>query len=385
MVENAGGSGDNHAVPAGYTYFGQFVDHDVTFDTNAPRTGRTPALDLDSVYRKAPRGYGSGRLSEAKLQIGEHGDLPRDEDRKAVIGDARNDENLILSQLHRLFLRFHNRVVDHVGARSPRAKPDKVFAEARALVTWHYQWLVVKDLLPKIVDEVTLREVHRERPRIREIPVAFNSAAYRFGHSAIREDYKLNDAEPNVPLFHPRGDEPWRQLGGFRPLPPALRIEWKHFFRVEPKHRPQPSRLIDPWLVRELDNVPRVDQPMAWLDLQQNGLDRAIFEPGMVEKPGEALKMPELLDPLGPIDEATKDVVLNQTPLWYYVLCEAHARAGGVGLGPIGGRIVARTLLGLLYGDPGSYLRQKPNWTPAGALRPEVYSMADFVRYTLGT
>jgi hypothetical protein len=384
MVERAGGSGDNHALPAGYTYFGQFVDHDVTFDTSAPRAGRTPALDLDSVYRNAPKGYGTGRLRRAKLQIGENGDLPR-EGRSALIGDARNDENLILSQLHRLFLRFHNRVVDHLGARSPRARPDVVFADARALVTRHYQWLIVNDLLPRIIDDATLGEVRAERPEMREVPLTFKSAAYRFGHSAVREDYKLNDAQPNVPLFHPRGDDETRNLGGFRPLPAELRIEWKHFFRVEPGHRPQPSRLIDPWLARELDNVPRVDQPMAWLDLQQNGQDGAIFQRNMVEKRGEALKVRELLDPLGEIDAATRDVVLRQTPLWYFVLCEAKARAGGVHLGPIGGRIVARTLLGLLNADPESYLNREPGWTPAGVLRPQFDSMADFVRYALGT
>ena len=86
---------------------------------------------------------------------------------RAEIGDARNDENLIVSQLHRLFLRFHNRVVDHVAKRSPHARPDVVFARSRALVTRHYQWLIVNDLLPRLVGDAVLQAVHTERPRTR--------------------------------------------------------------------------------------------------------------------------------------------------------------------------------------------------------------------------
>lgn len=385
LVEAAGGSGDNHVLPAGYTYFGQFVDHDVTFDPGAPGAGRTPALDLDSVYGGNARyGYGTGPFREAKLRIGEGGDLPR-RDGRAEIGDARNDENLIVSQLHRLFLRFHNRVVDHVAKRSPHARPDVVFARSRALVTRHYQWLIVNDLLPRLVGDAVLQAVHAERPRTREVTTAFKSAAYRFGHAMIREDYRLNGAEPNVPLFHPRGPDGERHLGGFRPLPRELRIDWKHFFRVEPQTRPQPSRLIDPWLSRELSFVPRVEQPMAWLDLQQNGQDGAVFTPQMAEAPEEALTARELLpEPLGELDPATRALVLERTPLWYFVLCEAEAREGGIRLGPIGGRIVARTLLGLLYADPESYLATNPGWKPSGVLQPSFTSVADLIRYAQG-
>jgi hypothetical protein len=54
----------------------------------------------------------------------------------------------------------------------------------------------------------------------------------------------------------------------------------------------------------------------------------------------------------------------RSTPLWYYILAEAKAAAGGLSLGPIGGRIVAETLIGLLRGDPTSYLSVYPRFEP---------------------
>jgi hypothetical protein len=54
----------------------------------------------------------------------------------------------------------------------------------------------------------------------------------------------------------------------------------------------------------------------------------------------------------------------GETPLWFYVLREAEVLADGRRLGPTGGRIVAEVLLGLLKGDPSSFLRQAPGWKP---------------------
>src|SRR6185436_12996193 len=55
----------------------------------------------------------------------------------AVIGDPRNDENLIVSQLHHAMLRFHNKVVDDLVAKNFGGD---IFVEAKRLVTHHYQW-----------------------------------------------------------------------------------------------------------------------------------------------------------------------------------------------------------------------------------------------------
>jgi hypothetical protein len=83
------------------------------------------------------------------------------------------------------------------------------------------------------------------------------------------------------------------------------------------------------------------------------------------------------------------EALVRATPLWYYILCEAHVRSRGLQLGPIGGRIVAEVLVGLLEGDPQSYLRQWPAWTPAedakvlgfDAADPTTFAMPDLVRF----
>jgi hypothetical protein len=397
MVAVAGRSGDNFAVDAGYTYLGQFIDHDVTLNTRAPRVSRSPLLDLDSVYGVGPRpgsplyGHGPEPLHGARLRIGgglEDGlareDLPRDDAGHALIGDPRNDENLIVSQLHLLFLRFHNRVVEHVAATEGLGSVIEVFVRARQLVRWHFQWLVVHDFLPKVVGEQTLAAALAAARPVASVTPEFAAAAFRFGHSMVREDYRLN-AGRNVPLFRPRGEtpDPERTLAGDRRLPVALEIDWQHFFRVGDAS-PQRSKLIDVSLSTEFDEMPGMPGvSIARLDLGQ-GLDDGLPAANDLAG-GTPLTPEELLDGLGELDRATRGLVLEHTPLWYFVLAEAQARGrGGTHLGPVGGRIVADQLIGLLLADEGSYLRAQPGWTPDGVLRPSFTSMPDFVAYALG-
>ena len=72
-------------------------------------------------------------------------------------------------------------------------------------------------------------------------------------------------------------------------------------------------------------------------------------------------------------------------PLWYYILLEAQTRNAGLALGPVGGRIVAEVLIGLLAGDPSSYLRVRPAWRPEagrfGARADGTFAMTDLLRF----
>jgi hypothetical protein len=242
-------------VPAGYTYLGQFVDHDLTIDKTGGSLGesvtveellqgRSPALDLDSLYGLGPSHPDSAAFyaaDGASLKMGETGavrglpafsgfDLPRrdampGESGTALIPDQRNDENLIVAQTHLAFIRFHNRVVKDLsaGGRASAA----VFQEARRQVTLHYQWMLRHDYLPRVVDPGIVEDVFtngraffevpqqygQDEPRrvhpgdTATMPVEFSVAAFRLGHSQIRGQYQwnavFNDDETNPRTLSP--------------------------------------------------------------------------------------------------------------------------------------------------------------------------------------
>ena len=254
----AGGGGPSD-VPAGYTYLGQFVDHDMTFDKTKVTFGqnvspaqllqaRSPSLDLDSLYGAGPQDPGSAKFykDDRHLKMGRtvaldpdpafvgH-DLPRGagstqrEKRKAVIPDPRNDENLAVAQTHLAFIRFHNRIVDTLPASVPA--PQR-FAKARELAVKHYQWMLRHDYLPRIckpsiVDDVfsagrKVFEVGATPTDVPTMPIEFSVAAYRLGHSMIRRDYNWNKRFPGQSgalffLFDFSATS--GSLGGFRRLP----------------------------------------------------------------------------------------------------------------------------------------------------------------------
>jgi hypothetical protein len=259
---------EESGIPALYTYFGQFVDHDITFDPmttliqhsdpDAVTDFRTPALDLDNVYGRGPGDqpymYDNGG---PKFLLGDPltnkaPDLPRNNanPRRALIGDPRNDENSIVSQLQCLMLRFHNRAVDDNKALD--------FPTLQRLVRWHYQWVVIYDFLPKIVfapvlealktdgkyDQAKLKFFHWKNEPF--MPVEFSVAAYRLGHSMIRPGYRLNDDDatllpifpippdtiPEIPAGIPNG------LAGFQQMAANRGIDWGRFIDLDGDVRP---------------------------------------------------------------------------------------------------------------------------------------------------
>ena len=210
---------NNPAHTAGTTFMGQFMDHDMTFDLTS-RLGvptrpedsvntRTPALDLDSVYGGGPsddpelytfeRGHApkfkiDNARTDSRLRFE---DLPRTSKNTAIIADPRNDENLIIAGLHAAVLLFHNKAVDYVEDRDRRASPDEVFRRARELTRWHYQWMIVHEFLPlfigqSLVNDILSRGRKFYRPREAFIPVEFQGAVYRFGHTLVRPSYRAN-------------------------------------------------------------------------------------------------------------------------------------------------------------------------------------------------
>jgi Animal haem peroxidase len=367
---------NNPMHTAGTTFLGQFVDHDITFDTTSPLgvttdpavavNSRTPSLDLDSVYGQGP--VASPQLYDpadhAKLRIdsgGQYEDLPRLEDgtNTAIIPDPRNDENLIIAGLQCAFILFHNNAVD--WARDHDYRGGSTFHQARRLTTWHYHWLVVHEFLPQIVGQAMVDDVLRNgrrfyKPGMREgfIPVEFQAGAYRFGHSMVRPSYRANlhgdNGNPFFGMvFDPAGEgqsDPVDLRGGARA--PRRFIGWQTFFdfgdgEVKPNKRID-TRISTPLFNLPLGAIASHDRPQS---LPQRNLLRQLT---WSLPSGQAIARAMGVTPLAEADlsELQPYGFQSSTPLWYYVLKEAELVEDGLHLGPVGGRIVAEVLIGLL-------------------------------------
>lgn len=222
------------------------------------------------------------------------------------------------------------------------------------------------------------------------MPVEFSGAAYRYGHSQVRAAYDLNDTVVDVPIFASADKPaPLEHLGGFRRLPALWTIDWSFFFKTSANAKPQLSRKIDASIAKPLFKLPGLpgDRPsLPRLNLMRG---RALGLPSGQDV-AAAMGAPPLTAAqlgLGKIELPAegRKALERATPLWFYILREAAVRGKGERLGMVGGRIVAEVLIGLLEGDPQSYLRRKPTWTPIlPSAKKGDFTMADLVKFTLG-
>jgi Animal haem peroxidase len=420
---------NNTTHTAGTTFMGQFMDHDMTFDQTSAlgvetepeesRNTRVPTLDLDSCYlggyRRSPHLYGYEN-SRIKFKVGVNGqfeDLPRDSNGSAILGDPRNDENIMLAGLHCAFLMFHNRAVDYVKARDRRADDEEVFERAQRLTRWHYQWMIVHEFLPLFIGQARTDRILRfgrryYRPRTAFMPVEFQGAAYRFGHTMVRPSYRANRVGnagtlPGTPaffgmIFDPAGQgqaDPVDLRGGARM--PRRFIGWETFFDFGLKEfadpnalAVKPNKLIDARISTPLFLLPvgtiagfQQGQPIS---LPQRNLLRHVtwsLPSGQKiarEIDADSVNMPQFAGLRG------RDFDLERSsPLWAYCLHEAFAMEGGLHLGPVGGTIVGEVIIGLLELDRGSYLSADRGWRPTlpqrdGKVTGE-FRMVDFLTF----
>jgi Animal haem peroxidase len=401
---------NNPSHTAGTTFFGQFLDHDMTFDASSrlgkptvpqnARNFRTPALDLDSVYGAGP--VAQQELYEeddhVKLKVESGGlfeDLPRRADGAAIVGDPRNDENLIISGLHCAFLLFHNNAVDFVRAQGVDDTAE-VFAEARRLTTWHYHWLILREFLPLVAGEAMVDDVLRHgrrfyRPDRDEafMPVEFQTGTYRMGHSMVRPSYRANLAGDNgrpffAFIFDPSQEgqqDPDDLRGGSRA--PRRFIGWQTFFDFG-DGEVKPNKKIDTKISTALFHLPlgaiaSHDAPTALA--QRNLLRHLTWRLPSGQSVARAMGVTPLaaadLQELAPLGVGFD----RSTPLWYYVLKEAEVVADGLQLGPVGGRIVTEVFVGLLQSDPDSYVSSQPRWQPTLPAQNGSFRMTDFLRF----
>jgi Animal haem peroxidase len=431
---------ENPGIPAAYTYLGQFVDHDLTFDPisylrerlsksqlRALVDFRTPRFDLDNLYGRGPDDQPYmyeedgvhlllGQLMPGNPFDPEAAQLPRGPNGRALIGDPRNDENRIVAQLHAIFLRFHNKVVDLLGGKNHVS-----FPEVRRQVRWHYQWILVNEFLPVILQEQTYKSVFPDPynpapavPRLLEndlklMPVEFSVAAYRFGHSMVRPRYRLNQAIER-PIFS-SGPGDTADLGGFRPIPADWAIDWPFFINLghaAGQAAPQLSYKIDTSLVNPLGQLPaQVASDPSSLALR-NLMRGATFQLPSGQRVAKALGVPPLADeelvigkavtgsPNKPMTKVAPGFA-NNAPLWAYVLSEAqvtswkNADSGLAGndipvrLGPVGGRLIAEVFASLLRGDRMSYLYAEPAFQPIADFKHNgTFGLAELINVALG-
>ncbi len=403
--ENEQDDEENFGIPAGYTYLGQFIDHDLTFnpadtfDKSAAATPnmRTARFDLDSVYGRGPsdqpylyeddgRRLKVGRvLSRSNIPSPAH-DHPRIEGR-AVLGDKRNDENVLVSQMHGVFTAFHNTMAKY--------NPNMGFTELQKMVTRHYQWVVLNDFLPRICGESTMSSVlqdfgqngtvGRVKPQLTfakalqpgEMPLEFADAVYRFGHSMIRPIYRLNrnmketDSERrDSPAIAGRRQifaaSQYGGLNGFREYPAEWGVDWRLFFEIdrpldlalvkEGKRRVQASYKIDTSITNPLAFLPEFSENAKNGDLARDANGQPRPKQGAVANlalrnllrgsqrglpSGQAVAIAMGLDPIDTknlrVGKATmEDLAENRpvtdygksfetaVPLWYYVLAESQ-------------------------------------------------------------
>ena len=396
---------------AGFTYFGQFIDHDLTFmrqtaldpesqalDPTKLLAGRKPALDLDSIYGGgitdsiALFDKSNGKFILGDTKFGSGKDFFRSFERRsktALIADERNDENLLVAQMQVLFMRYHNKLVDYYFGQG-FTNPKRLFKLAQREAICTYQWIALRNfasqLLPlEIYDSVILRGNGRIfQPNVADpkMSIEFVGAAFRL-HSLVLPSYIINQKGGNATtnksiqdLFRARG----KGDVSLFPLPEDFEIDWRFFFRFSNYPNMGRSlnraRLIQPSVNSEMNSVPVPGScPISML---RRNIDRG-YELGLPsgqsvyaflhrhfanQLPNITVTQPDLSELVRLL--APENPTRSATPLWVYIMMEALTLASGTKLGLMGGWIVADTLMAAFESSETRF--DKLRWAPENSV-----------------
>lgn len=379
---------ESRTVAAGWPVFGQYIAHDITADRSPVthhdddtllRNARSSRLNLEALYGDGPVGnpHLYMRADPAKLLLAGD-DLPRNQEGTALVGDPRQDVHGLISQMQVRMIKAHNRLVDRL--REDGVGQESLFEEARRALTWHYQWLCLFDYLPAAMGRARAQRLVAEGPRFFNpkgtvsIPFEFADAAFRYGHSQMRQAYRLQPGGRELQLFP--------DLIGFRPVPASHVIDWSLFFDVPGAPPAQRARPLDGCLPASLVRLPvditgRLDdqdyQSLAVRDLQRGIATGLPSGEAVARFAGE---FPLTREQVGLRAFGWK----GETPLWYYVVKEAEVCEDGERLGAVGSLIVGEVLLGIVDGDPESFRSVDPSWQPTLPSRdPSRFTIADLL------
>lgn len=388
---------------AGYTYFGQFVIHDLSFDSiSAARKFptdpivlsdvtnlRSPLLNLETVYgnhfpckrvRKRAEMMQSGsdllfRLDDTSTELlvkkSFKNDLPR-KNGKALIVDPRNDENLAVAQIHVAFLKFHNTLAKKLGIDDSSEGLER----ARKEVTNHYQWIVLHDMLPKLVRSEILEAYLRGKPDRcsdsnadpPQLPIEFTLGVFRTLHSMVRETYHWNALHGSGPnsagatlfdLFSFTGESEHTQLTSN--LPSDWIINWNNFFNTESSSSANELNFAKPIDLNVAKSLTFSDHSgktvsLSALDIlrgQSFGLASGQKVAGQFLPSHQILRSDQIARFLR---EDLRAPFASETPLVLYLMIEAMIDENGARLGLLGSHIASSVIVRLLRADKDSIL-----------------------------
>lgn len=364
---------DSKGMHAGYTYWGQFIAHDIGARPGLVEN-RSSALDLDSVYG---RGWGEPDIlinsASGAFVLGEttttpdspssNRDLFRRLDRTAVIPEPRNEDNLIVSQFHLLIQRFHNSVISQFSETGRLPTIKHRFNKSRAIVTHVFNHLAINDFLRKVISSKTFEHVIIEGNHYidmspgTKLPVEITNAVYRFGHSLVRDSYHLNSKATDIELSEIFKMTSHGGFDGHQTLPSNRVIDWAFFFRLSADPGPAGATRIDPIIAKGMRAVPT---PQGPVDIAEKNLEagvRSQLNSGQHCVRVLLKKFPDLknqidlaenthlsVTPKANLDLITAKGIENDTPLWIYLLLESWATSLGMKLGPLGSLLTCETI-----------------------------------------
>lgn len=362
----------NTGMPAGYTYLAQFLSHEINPSGSGEGTVRIggsvnlgipkPTITLASLYGDGDAAYQAEAYPNGKFILHAdsadniNSDIFRNQD-GAFIGDIRNDENYLLSQMHLFWQKFHN--VTYSVIFDGISDQLKRFDATKEFVIFIFKKIVLEDFLKRLLDKdiytlycLNKAEYLLKKP-LNQMPVEFLHSVFRFGHSMVREEYRIQNGKQQVPL----GDLFVLDHTSATRIDPLHVVDWGMLFGEEPEY--DKASLIDLKFARIMQEVPKVGvietKDILAMNIKADMVSMIptageiidwirIFEPELAyyAKLEEGLIHPKFEDYWEAYNYSLQSECL---PLWLYILMEYSEGAQGLKLGKLGSVIVAEVLM----------------------------------------